>query len=90
MTKIARRMLIQSTVAGYMALWSQRLLAAEEVTIHPSHIDDADLEEVERLLEAGANVNANHIGGATAMHHVVAVSAESQDANLLGENKRTR
>ena len=62
MTKIARRMLIQSTVAGYMALWSQRLLAAEEVTIHPSHIDDADLEEVERLLEAGANVNANHIG----------------------------
>ena len=76
MPKIARRMLIQSTVAGYMALWSQRLLAAEEVTTHPSHIDDADLEEVERLLEAGANVNANHIGGATAMHHVVAVSAE--------------
>jgi ankyrin repeat protein len=52
------------------------VIAAAGLTIHPSHIEDADLAEVERLLGEGADVNAKHISGASAMHHVVVVSAE--------------
>ena len=50
--------------------------AAAENTIHPSYLDDADHEAVQRLIDEGADVNAKHISGATALHHLVTVSAE--------------
>ena len=48
---------------------------AQEV-IHPPYLDDADAEAVKRLIDAGADVNSKHISGATALHHLVSVSAE--------------
>lgn len=59
-----------------------------EDTIHPIHLTDADLEEVRQLLDEGANVNATHIGGGTALHHLVRVSAQMGMDGLMIRNKK--
>ncbi|NKC11757.1 MAG: hypothetical protein GKR94_05995 [Gammaproteobacteria bacterium] len=62
-------------------------LAAQE-TIHPTYLNDANLTEVERTVKSGADVNAKHIGGATALHHLVAVSAQMGLTGLVIRNKQ--
>ena len=63
-----------------MSLYLGQHANAAELTIHPAHLADADLKEVTDLIEAGANVNARHIGGGTALHHLVIVSADMGSA----------
>ncbi|MGK0171114.1 MAG: ankyrin repeat protein [Gammaproteobacteria bacterium] len=65
---------------------SSTVLADE--TIHPVYLTEANLEEISRLVESGADVNAHHIAGATALHHLVTVSAQMGLDGLIIRNKK--
>ncbi|MEM7406179.1 MAG: ankyrin repeat domain-containing protein [Pseudomonadota bacterium] len=73
----ARRSRWLVTVAAALALGiTARLALSNDAGIHPAHLVDADLPEIERSLAGGTDPNARHIDGATALHHLVTVSAD--------------
>lgn len=68
---------LKIVLAGLLMLCVLRpATAADDSNIHPAHLVDADLAEVERSLTEGADPNARHIDGASALHHLVTVSAD--------------
>ena len=58
-----------------LTLLSPTQATAQEL-IQLSHLDDADATTVARLIDTGADVNSKHISGATALDHLVSVSAK--------------
>ena len=68
-----------------LAFGSMQVCRANDAGIHPAHLADADLPAVERLITAGADVNARHISGTSALHHLVTVSA---DMGSIGQRMR--
>jgi ankyrin repeat protein len=62
--------------------------AQTDKTIHPVYLTDADLAEVKRLVADGADVNAKNIGGGTALHHLITVSAQMGMDGLMIVNKK--
>ena len=68
-----------------LAFGSTQVCSANDAGIHPAHLADANIQAVERLIAAGADVNASHISGTSALHHLVTVGA-----NMRPIGQRTR
>jgi ankyrin repeat protein len=83
-----------------MAGWMRGLLAIFLVSfctthgatadegIHPSYLSEPDFPGVKRAVEEGADINAKHIAGGSALHYVVTVSAQMGLTGLIIREKR--